>query len=106
MGKVVQKDFFKKNSDDRFQPEAENNSKPEAPTDKQPAAENKQNSVAVTKARISPMHISPNVMSALKQTSKVLIACGREKAAKEIDGIYLSGTRNMFTVAVVGEFSR
>ena len=106
MGKVVQKDFFKKNSDDRFQPEAENNSKPEAPTDKQPAAENKQNSVAVTKARISPMHISPNVMSALKQTSKVLIACGREKAAKEIDGIYLRGTRNMFTVAVVGEFSR
>ena len=106
MGKVVQKDFFKKNSDDRFQPEAENNSKPEAPTDKQPAVENKQNSVAVTKARISPMHISPNVMSALKQTSKVLIACGREKAAKEIDGIYLRGTRNMFTVAVVGEFSR
>ena len=169
MGKVVQKDFFKNNSDEQFQSKPEQAGKPTAPVDKKPApaekkpapaekkpapaektpapaekkpapaekkpapaekkpapadkkpapaekkpapTENKPaptgkpTAVPIAKTRISPMRISENVMNALKQTSKVLTACGRGKAAKEIDGIYLRGTRNMFTVAVVGEFSR
>ena len=119
MGKVVQKDFFKNNSDEQIQPKPVSktdvtgqSAKPAAPVSKQipvsrqPGSAGKQSVTPIAKARISPMQISTNVMNALKQTSKVLVACGREKAAKEIDGIYLRGTRNMFTVAVVGEFSR
>ena len=125
MGKVVQKDFFKNNSEEQFQPEK--TVKPSAPiedkpapvknkpspvepkpatAEKKPAPASNQTAVPIAKAQISPMKISENVMNALKQSAKVLTACGREKAAKDIDSIYLRGTRNMFTVAVVGEFSR
>lgn len=56
--------------------------------------------------KITPMCISPSVMNALRQTSTVLKACKCPKAAHEIDKIFLRGTRNAFSVAVVGEFSR
>lgn len=52
------------------------------------------------------MRINRRVMDALKQGSGVFSAFGCKKAAKEIESIYLRGSRNLFTISVVGEFSR
>lgn len=106
MGKVVRNDFFKNNSNEQSQPKSTVNPEVSPKIEKQPSSTGKPSVKPVVKARVSPMRINGNIMNALKKTSSVLTACGLEKATKEINDIYLRGTRNMFTVSVVGEFSR
>ena len=74
--------------------------KPAANTSRKPAMK------PIGGKRISPMRINKRVMDALKQLAGVFSAFGRKKAAKEVEGIYLRGSRNLFTISVVGEFSR
>lgn len=133
MGKVVKSDFFKSGANENetsvnkavsaAKPVSSKNAPAKPSTDnkteklvqkpvEKPAAKQSEKTGSkpavkpVAKKRVSPMRINKKVMDALKQTAAVLTSCGRKKAAREIDNIYLRGTRNLFTVAVVGEFSR
>lgn len=54
----------------------------------------------------APIVISGDLLGALQNTAANFAQSGRKKAAEEIAKIYERGTRNFFTVAVVGEFSR
>lgn len=100
MGKVVNPNFFNQKTDG-IQSKAPVNTPVTEPAAQKAAVD----SSAVT-AAATPIEINPSILIDLKTISAKFKACGKKRAAIEIENIYSRGVRNRFSVAVVGEFSR
>lgn len=59
-----------------------------------------------TNEKLAPLKINSELLNTLREIATEFRKLGNEKAAKAVEGVYSRGTRNRFSVAVVGEFSR
>lgn len=59
-----------------------------------------------TSEKLAPLKINSALSDTLREIAGEFRALGNEGAAKAIESVYVRGTRNRFSVAVVGEFSR
>lgn len=59
-----------------------------------------------TNEKIAPLKINSELLDTLREIATEFRTLGNERAAKAIESVYTRGTRNRFSVAVVGEFSR
>lgn len=77
-------------------PENQNNQK---------AAENQQN-IELLKADNSPLKLDENILNLLNKSAEIIRHCGMDDISKKILNLRNEIVREMFSVAVVGEFSR
>lgn len=59
-----------------------------------------------TNEKIAPLRINTELQNTLREIATQFRSLDNERAAKAIESVYTRGTRNRFSVAVVGEFSR
>lgn len=106
MGKIVNKaNFFKERL------EIASEAKQETPVDgeKEKPAEEPRKTSADTKipaVEIAPLELAPAVAAGVRKTIRLLTDLGQKKLAQSVDQAYRDACSELFSVAVVGEFSR
>ena len=106
MGKIVNKaNFFKERL------EIASEAKQETPVDEgeeMPAEEPRKTSddSKIPEVEIAPLELAPAVAAGVRKTIRLLLDLGQKKLAQSVDQAYRDACSELFSLAVVGEFSR
>lgn len=105
MKKVNNSDFFKK---PLSQPENENHDSvtPDQNNSENPAKNAQTDPKEITPESFSPITISSEIRSTIQKAIEFLKSIGQESSANKLEQVYRDASRERFSVAVVGEFSK